>query len=224
MADNIFHMVTGKEQTRGASANLGVYICPVGPTSLTKQSHFAYALKKECSGIAEIGRSQKTMAAPGKIDDYGHWWEGNYKVSEGIILRVVGQRTTGGHGDATNRACIFVEARSTAALTKIWFRCTRKPEMGRDDAWVQGRFDILTEEEIDQRYPNLIPYFARRDLMERHVRSTFSIEKIAPATRAKARRETKRTKNIFGDEVVIPTLTKGRRINMRGISPANKQG
>lgn len=214
MTENLFQVWSGKEQDRGMMAQLMVFAVPSPINNLTSEMFFSKAAKESVTGMQMIQPSRKHEAAPGKIDDYGMWWVCTVAVPDTEIIKIVGTRKTGDHGTRQDRASMYIQARAKAARQKVIFELTGSPIMARSEVSLEGRFDVLTEEEVDAIDAKLINPYQRAELGASRVRRTFRLETIQPEIERRPEFNTRVVVNNQGRAVSVAVPKRRRRLKI----------
>jgi hypothetical protein len=161
-----------------------------------------------------MSRTTKLDAAPGKIDDYGAWYTFTAVVPDVTLIKVLGVRKVGGHGAPQHRAAVILQSREQAALQRVVIETTRLPFMTAETAAIQGRFDILTEEQLDTEFPDLLTPYMRRDMISARVARTFQFETVAAEIAPRPVLTGRATISPDGERVLVRTQRRVRSIEI----------
>lgn len=212
---NLFQIWSGKETARSKSAQLMVFACPTADSGLSEEKFFSQACKQPSVGISTVGQTRRHEAAPGKIEEFGSWFQHTCDIRDGVILKVVGNRMVSSYGQRQDgRAALYLEAREEAALRKIVFQTTHDDIMQFTQMTIQGRFDLLTPEMLETTtLPPLTPY-QRADLSEVRVNRVFTITVEDPERSPRPIIHTRQVENADGAMVRIKVRKRQRRIEL----------
>ena len=200
---------------RGKTAQLMIFACPTADSGLDKEVFITEAMKRSRTGITRVGQTRSHEAAPGKIEEFGRWFEQTADIRDGVILKVVGQRMVSAYGQRQDgRAAMYLEAREGAALRKIVFQTTHDDIMQFTQMTIQGRFDLLTPEMLEQTtLPPLSPY-QRADLSEVRVNRVFTLTEEEPERAPRPVIHTREVENADGVVVRVKVRKRQRRIEL----------
>lgn len=123
--------------------------------------------KHKKHGVETIGRPMKNPAAPGHMDELGHWYVGNYSLPEGTILKVFASRSTKATRNTRlqprsgGSASLYVRLRGNGPHNRIELPLTGDPRMAYSAATVEGRFDVCDADLRQRLAIQIKPQFER---------------------------------------------------------------
>lgn len=214
MAHNLIQVWSGKEQVLGKLAQLLVLVCPTPANRLDSEMFFSKAASSADTDISVVQPSRRHEAAPGKIDQMGHWWSVTADVPDGEVIRLVGTRKGGSFGSRQDQASLIIQARAGAALRKITFRLTGDPIMARDEVTVEGRFDVLPIEEVEEQFLDLIKPWQRATYIESKVSRVFKLSETAPELTPRPVVRTRTVINADGEAVSVRVRSRARKLRI----------
>jgi hypothetical protein len=155
MTTQVIALVTGKETWQDRSYGLHVFLTAEG--SRKEDEHLHAAAKRQGSGINALNTrsaggierlsTRNDSAAP----DLGGWYVNNYEIPNGTMLTVFAQASAAEFGGRSRAFKQVIRLREGAPLIKLSLELSRNPRANLREAYVTGRFDVLTLEEAKAR-------------------------------------------------------------------------
>lgn len=153
----LMRIMSGSETFPQGSASLSVQVAGRGGYTFVSE-----AAKKDNSGVVLDGRPAYIPAARSGLREQGGWFDANYDIAEGTVLRLMGKRTErlGGRNGIKRgpfRGHMFIAARANAALRRLQFITLTADQSALVNVMVEGRFDVLSIREAGRMKAPLQP-------------------------------------------------------------------
>ena len=215
----LIRIITGSESFACGNSNMIVSVMPCRgfPLPEDKPIFIGDAAKRRLV-VSTPSRPSYISASTSGIREQGQWFDGNYEVPDGAVLRVFARqqaRVGGRRGIAEQPkvALIFLKARADGPLQRIQLQTINDQFSAQVPVVIEGRYDVLSIREAGALRVPITEQDMRQARPER-VRELLSKTEIAPARRAPERstRETVRTHD--GEAVTVETKRTSRAINL----------
>lgn len=170
MATQVINIVSGKETWQERSFGLHPFLTAEG--NRKEDEHLHAAAKRQGSGIVSLnsraagGIDRLSTRTDSDNHELGGWFVNNYEVSNGVMLTVFAQASAPEFGQRARAFKQIIRLRDGAPLIKLALELSRNPRANLREAYVTGRFDVLSLEEAKARGAIINPRmeFYYRDL------------------------------------------------------------
>ena len=145
-------------------------------------------------------RRNRFNAMRGMDAAFGTWTDSIWLIPAGTIVKLTFDKTR--YGQPLSKCVLFIVPRKGAALNRITFDLIRDVRSVKEEAVVEGHFDILTEESFED-------YHVERGRLDRafvgwdEVEETILLEELSPATEDAPIALTRSHEISHGDKVVV---------------------
>lgn len=164
--------------------------------------------------ISEQSRPTFMSASNTGVREQGCYWDGNFDVPDGAILRVFAKRQVRmGSRPHVEQGVVFIRARAEAALQRLQFRRIESSQSTGAAIIVEGRFDIISIRDAGAAQVPLQAsdlQFAKSE----KVRAVLVLEEVAPAKRAPARTKIETVRTHEGEEVRVASTRHRRALKL----------
>lgn len=207
---SLIRCITGSESLREGSAAMIVTLAPT-PTFPLPENKGLFISEAADQG-RHVSIQQRKIFLPASnngVSEQGCYWEGNYNVPDGMILRVYARRQTRvGSRPYREEGVLFIRVREDAALQRLQLRRIESPQSTGAPVVIEGRFDILSIREVGAAKAPLQGVDLQLGKADK-VRSVLVHTEVSPARRAPARANIEVVRTHDGEEVtVVSTRTK----------------
>lgn len=205
--------VTGEETWDVGSALFKVFSLKF-PDRPTSEEALAWAASRADNPMITSLRNQQIMpSVDGRKLELGKWRSESFEVAEGSILKVVGNRTAKGWGDAPRRLQKLIRVRAAAPLYKVSMHLSQLPGRGTlADANVYGRFDVITMEEAEIYGCRINPRF--KHLFSDTYGDVLDVRMVEPALAPPEEITVKETKTATGETVKVGVVRRSRQVGL----------
>lgn len=207
--------ITGSETFREGSAALIVTLEPQNGFEVPGgKGIFISEAAKNRQHVTEQSRPSYLPASTTGVREQGCYWDGNFDVPEGAILRCYARRKIRqGSRPYIEEGVVFIRAREDAALQRLQLRRIDSSQSTNAAVIVEGRFDVISIRDAGAaRVPihALDLQLAKAD----KVRAVFARTEIAPAKRAPAQVRIETVRSHDGEEVKVASTRRSRAIKL----------
>lgn len=207
--------ITGSETFKEGSAALIVTLEPQTKFEVPGgKGVFISEAAKNRQHITEQSRPSYLPASTTGVREQGSYWDGNFNVPEGAILRVYGRRKTRfGSRPFIEEGVVFIRAREDGPLQRLQLRRIDSRQSTNAAVIVEGRFDVVSLREAGAAR---IPIHAQDLQLAKpdKVRAVFIREQIAPERRAPAKTKVEIVRTHDGEEVQVISTRRGRALKL----------
>lgn len=168
------------------------------------------AAKARTVGINQLRTGGRIAACEGGSDALGWFSQSAYTVPDGLILKLFAMRKQAGQQRV---GCQFLRSRADAPLVRLKVALTGYHRATLREAWVEGRFDLLSLDEAKAAGVKVLPMFERQ-FDPRIALAMIERTELSPELRAAVREETKQIVNADGKAVAIPKARRQRMIDV----------
>jgi len=162
--------------------------------------------------ISKAGMPTILPAAPGMREELGKWTNGNYQVAEGQVLKAFGWKKPKGVSQAT-QGHIYLQARENAALRRIMFNTMAWNRGQFSTVFVEGRFDILTTDQLRALAVNFMANATHLIEDPSHLR-VFRIHEVSPEIVPVVEVVTHNVVNSAGEQVAVAAPRRRRGMQL----------
>jgi len=158
-----------------------------------------------------ISGAQYIPAMTNYPETLGKWTNARYDVPEGVVLKIFAHRK--GRMVPTDTAAIYIQLRSGAALRRLSCDTLRHAKGARDAVHYEGRFDVLTLQQMAQLGISLNPQMMGL-LDPRKQAAMFRETVLDRETAGRVSVRTRQVKNSEGKTVAVSRPTTARAVRL----------
>ena len=147
----LVRLVTGSESFKGGTSGLLAHVVATsaGKCQDARPLFVSDAAKQSKYGITQPARSVYLPAANNGVAESGNWFDGNFVLPEGTILRLFGRRHErvggrNGHLLPLRRAVVFIRIREGAATRRLQLTKIEDASSSNVAVAIEGQYDILS--------------------------------------------------------------------------------
>lgn len=209
----LLQATTGNENFPNGSAKLMLFGVPTRDHPIGKETFIDQLARTPGAKLpVRLQGQTKRDAAPGYRREMGEWKIKTYDIPAGAILKLFGQRT-GSWTSMKVNASIYIRLRETAPLQRVSAILTGWENAALAEAPVEGRFDILTQQDLADEGININPWQAR--FLEPHlVRQMFRVTQLDQELAPKPTFETKEVETTEGETRKVRLRKRKRAIDL----------
>lgn len=193
--------ITGSTNTfaRGSSKSF-IYVTPAigSPAEGRREATLGSLAMNGVLGVTRLTSSKDLSVAGYTEAQGGAMVTAQYHLPEGLVLKVFASISR--PNQFPDMAAIFLRVRATAALNRVMITQTRAEDVLHNGGLVEGRFDILTGEQIAAVLPNA------RVSSDSEVARLFAVSQLSPALTEK-----KTVATADGGTVEVEEVTRSRK-------------
>lgn len=211
---SLIRCITGSESFATGSASLivtvhGTTAFPVpGP-----RPKFISEAAKEALYIASAQRPIYLPSSNNGVREQGCYWDGNYTVPDGMILRVLAKRRARSGRVVESSGVVFLRAREDAALQRLTFNRIDHHQSTGAPVIIEGRFDVLSLRDVAAA-GGAITVVDLTLGKANFVQDVLTLTEVAPARRAPAKVKIEKVTAHDGSEVIIASTRTKRATNL----------
>jgi hypothetical protein len=211
----LMQLTTGEENFPTGSSKCHAFFVPTR-TRMGKEMHIAQMAKGVNPDVPVSATNVRWFnAMPGYPEGLGRWCQSNYDVPEGVVLKVFGTKTQKFQNQRLSpvRGAIYIQLRSGAAFQRLAFQTMQDPKGSLREAMIEGRFDILTPQEIGQLGISM-DMTTMELLNQTKVDRLFHVSVLDKATQSKTLVKSKQVVNSDGKTVTVAKTSQRRAVNL----------
>lgn len=219
---SLIRIVTGSETFQSGSSGLLAQVvkCNGVQTPNGKPMFISDAAKGATAGITQPTRSTFLPASRVGMSEMGNWFDGQFDVPEGVIIRLFGRRQDrsqaalrAGNG-AAKRGVVYIRLREGAALRRLTLNTIDDNMTSNIPVVVEGRYDILSLREAGAAGVAITTEDLQLTKPDA-VRGVLVHTEVAPM-RAVADKAVIETVRVGDEAVTVTTRRKPRAVNLDG--------
>lgn len=213
--------ITGSETFREGSASLLVSLMHTPDKPLEGKRDYAPGKGMFISKAAKAGLHSRELARPiylpaanNGVSELGSFWDGNFEVEDGVILKVYARRRVQfGSRPMIEQGVVFIQVRAQAPLNRLILNRIPSDHSTRAPVIIEGRFDILTLREAGAAKVALTPDDLSLSKPDK-VRAVMDHVEVSPAIKPKGRVKVERVIDHSGAAVTVTTTRTRRPIDL----------
>lgn len=199
-------IISGQETFSTNAHEFYVFACIPG---YSDRGLWDLAKDREVEEVA-MTSMQKHAAVAGRAVDRGAWFDTNYAIREGTVLKVTCKQSAAHLGDRIRAQQTLLRVRANGPLQRLRMDLLDRPGRLVASGMVYGRFDVITLEDALKRGVNIHPKF--HHLFQKVFGDVMELTQVEGETAAQEKVEEREVADAEGDTIIISKRRRARNL------------